>query len=98
MCLAVQQMLMQVNLSRMTASQMVIPWLQNLMTNFLFLRSVALLTLKRQSNTSRHLLTLLLYEVRMVVFLIFFFFFFLLAIMLFCREGQRDREGRQVVV
>lgn len=59
---------------------------------FLFLRSVAFLTLKRQSNTSRHLLIALDNEVRMVVFV--FFFFFPLLPCFFCRGGQRDRGRR----
>lgn len=68
---------MQVKLSRMA---------QESHDKFLFLRSVAFLTLKRQSNTSGHLLIALEDEARMVVFLIFFSFF--LAIMLFVGEGK----------
>lgn len=54
---------------------------------FLFLTSLAFLTLKRQSDISRHLLSALEDVVRMVFFLIFFF----LAIVLFCRVRERRR-------
>jgi len=62
---------------------------------FLCLRSVAFLTLKRQSNTSGHSLIALEDKVRMVGFLIFFF---LLAIILFLHGRAKGQEGRQVGV
>lgn len=76
---------MQVKLSRLA---------QESHDKFLFLRSVAFLTLKRQRNTSGHLLIALENEARMVVFLIFFFSCY----HAFCRGEERNREGRQVGV
>lgn len=52
---------------------------------FLFLTSLAFLTLKRQTSISRHLLSALEDGVRMVFFLIFFFF---LPSCFFAGEGK----------